>query len=257
MATERMLIWSGISELDGVTQIVALATGVPKAPRLRKDGTPIKSRAKSSANEKTGDMIQIHIMVDGILPLDALKAGADTAVCGTCPHRSKASGGTSACYVNLGKGQNSSMRSHMNKGSVPFDVSRFAGQKVRFGAYGDPAAVPFHIWKSIADVAEGVTGYTHQWRTADPRFADYCMASADSADEGREARRIGYRNFIVRPVGSEKPKGAVVCPASAEAGKKTVCATCMACGGNNNGRKHDITIIVHGPTKKHFAAAAV
>jgi hypothetical protein len=257
MATERMIIWSGVSELDGVTPIVVLATGVPKAPRLRKDGTLIVSRAKSSANEKTGDMPQIHIVVDGVLPLDALKAGSDTAVCGTCPHRSKASGGTGACYVNLGKGQNAMMRSHLEKGSVPFDVSRFAGQKVRFGAYGDPAAVPFHIWESIAEVAEGVVGYTHQWRTADPRFARLCRASADSVEERAEARMKGYKTFRVRTADEVRQTGEVVCPASVEAGKKTVCATCMACGGTDNKRKQDVTIIVHGPTKKHFAAAAV
>jgi hypothetical protein len=256
MAAERMIIWSGISQLDGVTPIVALATGVPKAPRFRKDGTPIVSRAKSSANEKTGNMIQIHIVVDGDLPLDVLKQGRDEAICGTCPHRGKASGGTGACYVNLGKGQNSMMRSHMNKGSVPFDVSRFAGQKVRLGAYGDPAAVPFEIWQSIAAVAEGVTGYTHQWRTADPRLAQVCMASADSMPEYLEARRAGYKKaFLVLPEGSARPKGFISCPASAEAGKKTVCASCMRCGGESDARKHSIMILAHGATKKQFAPA--
>jgi hypothetical protein len=141
---------------------------------------------------------------------------------------------------------------HQDKGSIPFDVERFRGRKVRFGAYGDPAAVPLAVWDSIASVAAGVTGYTHQWRTADVGFARHCMASADSAEEGREARRMGYRNFIVRPAGSVKPKGAVVCPASEEAGKRTVCADCLQCGGTGNGRKQDVTIMAHGATKRAF-----
>lgn len=240
MATERMLVWSGVSQLDGVTPIVVLATGVPKG------------KGVSSQNSKTGDMIQTWILRADVAPHVALKTGLDQAICGTCPHRGKASGGSGACYVNVGQGPRSLWVAHQDKGSIPFDVERFRGHKVRFGAYGDPAAVPLSVWDSIADVAAGVTGYTHQWRTADVGFARHCMASADSAEEGREARRMGYRNFIVRPAGSVKPKGAVVCPASEEAGKRTVCADCLQCGGTGNGRKQDITIMAHGATKRAF-----
>ena len=249
MATERMIIWSGISQLDGVTPVVALATGVPTA------GT----RSVSSNNAKTGDMIQVHILLADVNPTQALKQGLDAAICGTCPHKSVAAGGSGACYthgnIRRGFAQTSTWKSHDAKGSVPFDVSRFAGQKVRFGAYGDPAAVPFEVWASIAEVAEGVTGYTHQWRTADPRFAEVCMASADSMPEYLEARRAGYRTFLVRPMDSARPKGMITCPASEEAGKKTVCASCLQCGGTGNGRKAMITIMAHGASKKQFAAA--
>lgn len=245
MATERMIVWQGISALDGVTPIVVLATGVPKA----------STKAVSSQNTKTGDMIQTWILRADVAPHTALKEGKDQAICGTCPHRGKASGGSGACYVNVGQGPRSLWVAHNSKGSIPFDLERFRGHKVRFGAYGDPAAVPFEVWESIASVASGVTGYTHQWRTADTRFARYCMASADTADEGREARKLGYRNFIVRPVGSAKPRGAVVCPASEEAGKRVTCADCLQCGGTDNGRKADITIMAHGATKNAFKPA--
>jgi hypothetical protein len=243
MATERMLVWEGISLLDGTTPIVVLATGVPKG-----------GKGRSSANSKTGDMIQIAILIRDVNPVEVLSRGTDTAICGTCPHRSKASGGSGACYVGVWKGPNSTWKSHVAKGSVPFDVERFRGQKVRFGSYGDPAAVPFHVWESIASVASGWTGYTHQWRTADQRFSRYLMASADSAEEGREARKLGYRNFIVRPAGSEKPKGAVTCPASAEAGKKLQCADCLMCSGTGSSQPRDITIIAHGATAKNFTS---
>jgi hypothetical protein len=240
MATERMLVWEGLSQLDGKTEIVVLATGVPKG------------KGQSSANSKTGDMIQIAILTKDVNPVEVLKLGTDTAICGTCPHRSKASGGSGACYVNVGQGPNSTWKSHQAKGSVPFDVERFRGHKVRFGSYGDPAAVPFEVWEAIASVADNWTGYTHQWRTADQRFSRYLMASADNAGEGRQARSMGYRNFIVRAPGTEAPKGAVVCPASAEAGKRVQCATCLQCSGTGKGRKADITIMAHGSTAKAF-----
>lgn len=246
MATERMLVWQGTSQLDGVTPILVLATDVPVPPKRGGRAVP------KSANVKTGGMIQITIVRADMEPTVALTSGADEAICGTCPHRGKASGGTGACYVNVGHGPLSSYRSHMRRGSAPFDVERFRGHRVRFGTYGDPAAVPFEVWESIAEVADGVTGYTHQWRTADPRFARYCMASVDSMEEGPIARRMGYRNFIVRPAGSPKPRGAVTCPASAEAGKRTVCADCMQCGGTSNGRRSDITIVAHGSSARMF-----
>jgi hypothetical protein len=243
MATDRMIIWSGTSALDGVTPIILLATGVPRG-----------GKAVSSQNSKTGNMIQTVILRDDMSPVVALKNGDDEAICGVCPHRGKASGGSGACYVNVGQGPRSTWVAHQSKGSVPFDLARFEGQKVRFGTYGDPAAVPFEVWEEIAGVAAGVTGYTHQWRTADQRFSRFCMASADSADEGREARKLGYRNFIVRAAGTAAPKGALVCPASEEAGKKTVCASCMACGGTDVKNTRDITIQAHGATKRAFAA---
>lgn len=244
MATERMVIWRGISQLDGTTPIVLLATGVP-----------VKGKGKASQNSKTGDMIQTWVLRDDIAPHTAMKEGKDEAICGTCPHRSKASGGSGACYVNVAQGPRATWVAHQQKGSAPFDVTRFAGRKVRFGSYGDPAAVPFEVWESIAEVAEAVTGYTHQWKACDPRFSRYCMASADSVQGRREARLMGYRAFWVRPAGSEKPSGAVVCPASEEAGKRTVCASCLQCGGTANGRRADITIMAHGTSKNSFQAA--
>lgn len=241
MTNNRMLVWAGVSALDGVTPIVVLATGLSAA----------------SQNSKTGGMIQTWILRDDVAPHTALKQGLDEAICGTCPHRGKASGGSGACYVNVGQGPRSLWQAHQDKGSMPMDLSAFAGKRVRFGAYGDPAAVPFHVWERIASVADGVTGYTHQWRTAPTGFARFCMASADSVEERREARLMGYRSFQVRTKGSAKPEGTVTCPASAEAGKRTVCADCMQCGGTDNGRRADITIEAHGATARSFMPLAL
>lgn len=257
MAIERMLIWRGVSKLDGVTPIVALATGVPTA----------NTRSRSSNNVKTGDMIQIHILVEDESPTEVLKQGRDAAVCGTCPHKSKAAGGSGACYthgnIRRGWSQATTWKAHDAKGSVPFDAERFRGHRVRFGAYGDPAAVPLAVWQSIMAVADDFTGYTHQWRTCGLGYAEFCMASVDTEAEAAQAEALGYRTFFVREEGTAKPKGSIVCPASAEARTlraskgqdvTVTCADCLQCSGNGRGRKAKmITIIAHGATKRAFA----
>lgn len=250
MARRRMLVWRGVSVLDGVTPLVVLATYDTR------DGD------QSSQNAKTGGMVQTWILRDDISPLDALRDGADTAICGVCPHKSIAAGGSGACYVNVGQAPRSIWHAYavtraraIGTGAgdtLALNLDALRGRKIRFGAYGDPAAVPFEVWQQLASVASAVTGYTHQWRDADPRFAEVCMASADSIAEGIVARHRGYRSFIVRERGSSKPRGAVVCPASAEAGKRTVCADCLQCGGTGNGRRADITIEAHGSTARAF-----
>ena len=236
--TDRMVIWEGPSLLTG-EPIMVIATGVH----------PVGSKARASANAKTGDMIQVTIMRSDINPTEALKRGLDVAVCGDCIHRSKASGGLADCYThkNLRRGfaQTGTFKAHQRSGSLPFDLARFAGRKVRFGAYGDPGAVPFEVWEEIASVASGFTGYTHQWRTGDPRMAELFMASADTVADRRDGRHKGYRTFRVRCSDEPRMAGEVICPASVEAGVKTDCATCLQCSGTAGDRKQDIVIVLH------------
>jgi hypothetical protein len=241
MATERMLIWEGKSELTG-EDIIVLATGVPKASSR-------PNRAKKSANVKTGDMIQIAILRADVNPTEALKLGLDEATCGTCPFKSVAAGGDGSCYTHKalrrGHAQTSSWKSHEARGSAPFRLEAFAGQRVRFGSYGDPAAVPFEVWEAIFSVAKGVTGYTHQWRTADPRFARLCRASADSPQDRVDARAKGYNTFRVMSSKQGRLPGEILCPASKEAGYRTTCSVCMLCGGTDNNRTKDVAIFAH------------
>lgn len=246
-----MVVWQGVSQLDGVTPIVVLAT------------YDTRGGDSSSQNAKTGGMVQTFVLRDDVDPLEAKRLGLDEAICGTCPHRARQSGGSDACYVNVGQAPLSTWRAYKRDGtreakkarsqdSVPFDVNAFAGRKVRIGSYGDPGAVPVAVWQAIVAVAGGVTGYTHAWKTVDPAFAGFAMASADSVAEGRAARALGYRSFIVRGLDQAKPRGAIVCPASAEAGKKTVCASCLQCGGTSARGGRDITIVAHGSQAGKF-----
>jgi hypothetical protein len=100
----------------------------------------------------------------------------------------------------------------------------------------------------IPAAGAGWTGYTHQWRTCDPRWKGYLMASVETVADQAIARAAGWRTFRV----GTDPQSAreVVCPASAEAGYKTTCSHCRLCSGTT-GRgaesgARDIVIAPHG-----------
>jgi hypothetical protein len=201
------------------------------------DGTPIVVvvtgfAGKASANRKTGALLQSWILRADIDPIAALRAGTDTAVCGTCPHRSKASGGSGGCYVNVGQAPLAVWRAWKRgiypRVSDPRELAALvAGRPLRLGSYGDPAAVPVAVWQALGSGAAFRTGYTHGWRTADPALRALCMASADSIADAREAQALGYRTFRVAPFGdAHRERGEARCPASAEAGYRTTCSGC-------------------------------
>ena len=63
----------------------------------RLNGEPIVAIATMrTANVKTGNMVQTWILTAEVSPEQAVKTGADEAVCGSCPHRHFLNGG---CYV--------------------------------------------------------------------------------------------------------------------------------------------------------------
>jgi hypothetical protein len=207
---------------------------------------------RKSKNGKTGGVIQTYVLADGVKPTDAIKSGGDESICGNCPHRPRDGFGT--CYVNAGRGPNAVYKA-LRLGTYPkFNVKRhlqmFAGKVIRLGAYGDPAAVPFEVWEAVCSVAKTWVGYTHQWRTCDPRLARYCMASVETANQAREAWSKGWRTFRIRTVEEPILAGEFVCPASAEAGKRLTCAQCKACSGAKTGQNASPVILVHGSANK-------
>lgn len=110
---------------------------------------------------------------------------------------------------------------------------------IRFGAYGDPAAVPSALWRNLARFGRW-TGYTHQWRRR-PSLRWLLMASVDSVEEAREARARGWRTFRVehdRGAELELEGGEILCPASNEAGKRTSCDRCGLCNGTAGSVPH-------------------
>jgi hypothetical protein len=109
------------------------------------------------------------------------------------------------------------------------------GRVVRLGAYGDPAAIPFDVWHAMLRTAASWIGYSHAWKTCDPRFKTIVMASVDSEREFFDAGLRGWRTFrIRRPDEPLIARAEFVCPASDEAGHRVTCADCRLCRGTSS-----------------------
>jgi len=213
-------IYNGPSLLDG-SPIVALITGF----------------AIPTANPKMGkEPLQSWILRSDVTPIESVKTGADAAICGACPHRGHIEDGRNlgrSCYVQYHFGvQNTWLawkRGNYPERARPIDIADLGfARMVRIGSYGDPAAVPFWVWRTVASGAAWTMGYTHAWRTCDEKLKQLCMASVESEAERQEAKAAGWRTFRVRhahePVGDYE----IVCPASTEAGKVATCEECRA-----------------------------
>ena len=222
-------------------KIVAIATGFQE----------------SSSNAKTGELIQIWLIVKQVRPWEAVTKGLDSIICFDCKHMGKIVNGKLEgrdCYV-LPFQAPSAIYDAWKNGNYPklksFEV--FNGKLVRFGAYGEPVLIPFPIVRDIANRARGWTGYTRRWQ--DPLmqgYKNYFMASCDPENYAR-ALELGWRPFVVRPYKSEPIPGLAICPASEEyrdrfkigeykiGRKKTAiyskplinCEDCMLCAGSS------------------------
>lgn len=216
-----------------------------------------------SDNKKTGNMIQIWILNREYSPIESVKNGTDKNVCFDCGLRGTDGFKNRKCYVDLAHGPLGIWEKYIAGGYrflLRAEYSRvFAHRAVRFGAYGDPVLIPLSILRAIASIADGHTGYTHQWRRPEYQaYRAFLMASCDSLGDYATAKRMGWRTFRVRPKGDTTILAReIMCPASDEAGKRTQCIRCKLCSGARagDGRK-DITIIVHGIGKRNFVSLA-
>lgn len=233
-----VVLYRGPSMLDG-SPIICIATGL----------------AKRSKNGKTGALVQTYILREDMSPIAAVRLGADDAICGNCAARGILHDGKLIdrwCYVNHSQAPYEIWKSY-HRGIYPaqWDSATFAGRKVRAGSYGDPAAVPFHVWERVFADTIGRTGYTHQWRRF-PELAAFVMASCDSEADVFAARLLGFRTFRTRFEFEPVLTGEFKCPASKEAGKRLTCTDCLACDGNANAakRKASPVIVAHGTAAK-------
>lgn len=227
------------------------------------DGAPIVALASvGSKNVKTGSLIQTWIMRADLHPSEASARKADSSVCGQCPRRHSLGGD---CYVQIFQAPRSVWQSWINAGSpgvnwrdrgpmrrLQADARIFG---LRLGSYGDPAAVPWHVWQGLIDALSPRTtvGYTHQWRESwlDGAHASWCrshlMASVDSVPEAEIARARGWRFFLALPElqASALDFSAVAqCPATVT---DKACHECGACDGAARGSfKASIYLAEHG-----------
>ena len=220
------------------------------------DGKPIVVIAVwSSANRKTGDMLQTYILRSDIDPREANKYGEDESICGNCRHKgtptfdpTKALAEGRTCYVNMGQGV-LIVYNGFRAGKYPVASPRTVGRKrkVRIGTYGDGAAAPSYVWDELLSEADGHTAYSHNG--GDPQRY---MVSVDTLTQAKVAWASKYRTFrVIQHVSEIDRTHEVLCPASKEAGYKATCATCLLCGGTSVQAK-SIAIPVHGSGAVHF-----
>ena len=213
------------------------------------DGEPIVMIATySNRNTKTGRVVQTYILRSDINPLEASKTGADFSICGNCPMRGEVTTDPKRkiakgrkCYVNLGQGVLIVFKSY-KRGVYKEGSARDMGRDrfVRVGTYGDPAAVPSHVWDELLSECETWTAYTHQkpWRP------DIAMQSADSYDEAKAHWAEGRRTFrVIVDLGDIDKSNEALCPASKEAGRRVQCTACKLCKGSSNAKS--IAIVEH------------
>lgn len=100
---------------------------------------------------------------------------------------------------------------------------------VRFGTYGEPSLLPIDLVGDMVLNTKSWTGYTHQARKPwAQQYKAYFMASAHSDKEA--ASLTGWRSFIAYDP-KTSTSDAVTCPASKEAGYKSICSKCSLCSG--------------------------
>jgi hypothetical protein len=204
----------------------------------------------TTQNRKTGDMIQLWILHMDIKPTDLVQSGIDAqTVCKGCPF---ASGG--GCYVNAGQAPQSAWKAYKRGSYKDFNISKFKGKKVRFGAYGNPSLIPLEIIKDIVSVSSGHTGYFHDWHEMSNEqaiaYGQYFMASTETQTSFEKVKSLGLRVFHVSPI---QPKGTIECLSDSH---DKQCRDCMLCAGNSK-KARSIWISPHGSKKAKAEAAAM
>lgn len=200
---------------------------------------------RKSKNIKTGPMLQCWILSAEINPLKLVMEGKDDCICGDCKFRK------GVCYVDVGKGPNQIYKT-WEKGLYPKinNYDFFKNELVRFGAFGDPTAIPINVWKSILGVCKGHTSYIHQWK--DKRwqgYKEFSMASVDNEEEAKLAQSMGWRTFRVKAKDAKAMNNEILCPASRDDLKKPVtCSVCLLCKGTS--KPKNVVENIHGITYK-------
>jgi hypothetical protein len=220
------VLWEGPSLIDG-TPIVVVVTGI----------------TQPSTNQKTGAMLQSHILVRNTDPMEALLQEQDYSICGNCPLRRK------ICYVDL-RGEGQVWRKYREGGypqlnATTLEVIRLNEEYLRFGAYGDPAATPLKAWELLLEKVAGYTGYTHQWENCESGWRSLLMASVESIPLKEKANQAGWRTYRILSKGEKPLDDEILCTNYLDT--HIHCEQCLLCNG---GKGKNIAIPVHGWASK-------
>ena len=228
------IIYQGPSQIDGLP-IVAIAT-------------------YSDRNTKTGKVLQTYIIRSDLSPLEASKSGQDFSICGDCKFRGEANSDPDRkqaknrkCYVNLGQGPTIVYKSFI-RGVYPIAndhasrVELGENRVVRLGTYGDPAAVPSHVWDQLLSECESHLAYSHQSGFR----PDITMQSADTLAQAQAHWAKRARTFrVIDSLADIDKANEILCPASKEAGRRVQCVKCQLCSGLTSNSKKSIAIVEH------------
>ncbi len=214
------------------------------------DGSPIICVATvKTTNAKTGDMIQTWILRKDMAPLTAIANNEDDSICGDCKHRGSSNGKRRSCYVSVYTAPTQVYKAFIAEKYPRANLADIVvGRKIRFGSYGDPAALPLNLLLDAAKSSDGYTAYTHSWKKIDPEYRQICMASVDSREEYLLAKCNGWRTFRTRLSTHKVYSREFICPASEEDDRLT-CENCLACCGTHFDERNkagDVCIVVHG-----------
>jgi hypothetical protein len=239
ISSNGVVCYLGPSELDG-KRIVLVTTGLREPSR----------------NRKTSFMLQTWIMNADLPPLDAARRGLDISVCGHCPLRGEQLKNR-VCYVTLFDAPTRIWKL-WNAGRYPStDVVGWSWAKhraIRFGSYGDPAAVPGNVWVKLAERSSIWTGYSRFWRQEKFQYLRHLvMASVENEEDAFEAQSRQWRTYRIRLPNEPLLPFESVCPASEEAGWKSSCLICGQCdGARGHDLRHSYAIQVHGSGARAF-----
>lgn len=200
----------------------------------------------NSTNDKTGNVIQVYFLPVDEHPMDAIRSGLDSAVCGDCILRplNSPNGDNDSCYVRKFHGPSVVYRT-FKAGRYPLVkdlpppqrrkvLSIFESKMIRLGAYGDPASDTFTS-EFLASLAPQITAYSHQWRD-NPQLKPFTMASVDSPEDYKQAKDSGWRTYRYTNEDSAFDNE-IICPHKTHG---TQCADCGLCSGTSSGSDKDI-----------------
>ena len=232
---------------------------IPKGFTLARFNSPLDDQpcvailTLESSNRKTGNMCQVWIMREDVNPVEAIESGDDYSICGDCRYRKNSVTKKRPCYVNVGQSPNSIWKAY-HRGlyldalaNVPAVRRMLKNRSIRWGAYGDPALIPFHIFEFINSFADNHTGYTHQWKKDFAlMYKKIFQASCDGLDDYLTAVAHGWKTFAVLPVGLKDNTFGKQCPATVD-NSMAQCITCKLCDGG----KQNIFVEAHGSGKNY------